>query len=540
MAGKILPVLLLGSLAFAGPVHAQANRTTPPPTDSKEAQVFLSTLETIRQYHMSALGDSAIWERAIDGLIQALDDPYATVFTPDEYAEFREQTTGDYAGIGVQISGLDGAITVTTVFRDTPAEAAGMLVGDRIVGVNGQTTAEWTTGDASDVIRGEPGTNVRISVARDGLQRPIPMNIERANVHVTAVRSGLIGPDVGYIHLERVARGSAGEIDEALAELSNARGLVLDLRRNPGGYMEESLRLADLFLPRGRPLATVKSRAAQAPSGEVEESYRGRLPARVGDKPIVILVDRYTASAAEIITGALQDHDRALVVGERTFGKGVVQTLLPLPAGRQIRLTTGAWYSPLGRTLHRQRTSGGELVDEDADELPLFTTAGGREIKGGGGIFPDLEVEDDTLTVNERALLNSAAQAEVPLALRLAEISLEIAKESLRDQTPPNLDDQRLDGFIRDLGEEGVPADALNAPGVRDYLDWRIRIGSAERVKDFGLAASYRMERDPVLTAAVQLLEEAESQQELFAAAGAGVVPSDRLGSRPNGAVPRR
>ena len=533
MAGKIRAALVLGTLLAGGPALLEAQNGSRPAT-SPEAEVFMGTLETIREHHVSALADSALWERAIAGLIQALDDPYATVFTPDEFAEFREQTTGDYAGIGVQIGGLDGGITITSVFRDTPAEAAGLLVGDKIVGVNGESTEGWSTSDASDVIRGTPGTRVTVSIDRDGMADPVPFRIERANVHVTAVRSGMIGEDVGYIHLERVARGSAQEIDDALGALDAAQSLVIDLRRNPGGYMDESLRLSDLFLERGLPLATVKSRAANTPTGEIEESYRGRIPARVGDKPIVILVDRFTASAAEIVAGALQDHDRALVLGERTFGKGVVQTLLPLPAGRQIRLTTGAWYSPLGRSLHRHRTSAGELVPQDADTLPVYSTKAGRQVKGGGGIFPDLDVADDTLTLNERALLNAAAEAEVPLGLRLAEFSLDVAKDAIQVGGDPDIPPARFDAFIDALLAEGVPQEAMDATGVRNYLDWRARMGAAERVKDFGRAAMVRMERDPVLTEAVELLRTAASQAELFAAAELRAEDAARLGARPS------
>ncbi len=519
MAAKIATLVLAGTLLVPFGLDAQATSTRPTPrtsTSTDEAQVFFGALRTIRDYHSNQVGDSVLWEKAIDGLIKELDDPYAAVFTPSQVEEFREETTGDYAGIGVQISGLDNAITITIVFPNTPADQMGLLVGDRIVGVDGESTEGWSTADASDNIRGEPGTTVDVSIGRDGLATPIRYTIERNNVHVASVRSAFIQDSIAYIVVDRIARGSAREVDDAISSLEGAKGVVVDLRRNPGGYLDESLLLADLFLPVGQNIASTRNRAVRE-QGESREEYGARIPPRMEDTPIVILVDRYTASAAEIISGALQDHDRAVVLGERTFGKGVVQTLLPLPAGRQIRITTGAWYTPLGRSLHRSRTRGGELLPEDADALPVYLTDGGRTVKGGGGVFPDLAVQDDTLTIAERELFNAAGRAEVPLNLRIAERALETAKTSLADDTEPVVTANEMSAFIDGLLTEGIPSDAIEAPGVRDYLSWRVRMDSAERANRLGLALTHRMERDRVLSLAVDMLSESPDQNALFA-----------------------
>ena len=521
MGRKIATATLLGTLLLPLGVGAQSSDRTVADARARatgstdEAQVFFGTLRTIRDYHTDQLADSALWEKAIDGLIKELNDPYAAVFTPREVEEFREETTGNYAGIGVQISSLDGGITITIVFPGTPADEMGLLVGDQIVGVNGESTEDWTTGDAADHIRGEVGSTVDVQIGRDGLAEPIDYTIRRDEVHVPAVRSAMVKGSVGYIAVDRIARNSATEVDQALRDLSDATGLVLDLRRNPGGYVDESFLLADLFVDVGDAIASTRNRTARA-DGETEERYDARIAPRIGDVPVVVLVDRYTASAAEIITGALQDHDRAVVLGERTFGKGIVQTLLPLPAGRQIRLTTGAWYTPLGRSLHRARTRDGQLVPEDADTLPVFVTDAGRTIKGGGGIFPDLLVSDDTLTLAERELFNAAGRAEVPLNLRIAEKALEIAKAALNDGRDPIVGADELSAFADGLVAEGLPVDALDAPGVRDYVSWRVRMAASERAGALGLSLEHRMERDAVLTEAVSLLSRASTQGELF------------------------
>ena len=265
----------------------------------------MGTLEAIRDYALETRGDSVLWELAIDGLIKELGDPYATVLSPDEVARFEEQSTGNYAGVGIAISELNGAVTITTVFGGTPAEDVGLMVGDRIVGVDSDDGDGWSVDDASSRIRGEPGTTVIVYIERDGFAEAIPFEIERDEVHILAVRSERIFDDLSYIVLDRVTRNSATEVDSVLTEMGDVRGMIFDLRRNPGGYLDESLNLADLFLDRGSVLVTTRSRT-RGNSGQLrEESARARMTPRVGDIPIVVLVDRYSASAAEIVAGAL-------------------------------------------------------------------------------------------------------------------------------------------------------------------------------------------------------------------------------------------
>jgi hypothetical protein len=236
----------------------------------------------------------------------------------------------------------------------------------------------------------------------------------------------------------------------------------------------------------------------------------------VPDLPVVILVDRDTASGAEILAGALQDYDRALVVGERTFGKGLVQNVMRLPHGRRLRFTTGEWKTPLGRSLHRLRDMEMRPVEEDLDTFPRIATAGGRDLLNAGGVFPDLEVKDDTLTLAERDLLRIAGEEEVPLGLKLAEFAFETAKKLQAAERAPSLDGATFDAFIATLAEAGLPESALEAPGVRDWLNWRARMTIAQRMDEIGREADFRMERDPVLREAVRLLSTATSQIDLF------------------------
>ena len=490
---------------------------------SAEPEILAQTVARISRLSVDGVSDSTLWEAAIDGLIGALDDPYAELFTEVESDAWEEETTGNYSGIGLQITLLNEEVTVTAVFRSTPAKQVGIIVGDIIVGVNTNDASDWTTGMAADSIRGPVGTDVLVKIKRAGFDEPIGFDITRAQVHVPAVHYGVLESNIGYVLLDRVARNAAQEMNSALAELADTRGLVIDLRRNPGGFLDESLMLADLFLKPGSTLASTVQRRPNAEAYETEtDSFEDRWPQLVPDLPIVILVDRFTASGAEILAGALQDYDRALVLGERSFGKGVVQTVMRLPYSRRLRFTTGSWHTPLGRSLQRARDSQFRPIAEDLDTFPRVNTAQGRSLINGGGIFPDLALADDTTTLVERELIRAVNEQKVPLGLRLAELGFEAAGARRDEGTEdPALTDEEFDGFIARLVEEGLSEDQLSDEGVRTYLRWRGRITVAQRMDDLGAEADIRMERDPVLSEAVRLLLNSTSQVQLFEAAEA-------------------
>ena len=519
--------LVVLSLAFAlfMPARASGQRGAPDPQvgsaeQGAEAAIFMRAMEYIRRLHMQSYNDSTLWTRALDGLIGELDDPYASVFTPSEVEDFQEETTGNYAGIGIAISKLNDLVTVTSVFRGTPASDAGLQVGDVIVGVNQNDATTWNTTMASDSIRGPVGTVVDLRVMREGVRQPIAFSMQRDSVHVASVQSDILPGNIGYLSIDRVARNSAQEVMQAIDSLARTRGVIIDLRRNPGGYLDESLTMSDVFLGRGDVLASTRDRGSRGTPGQLsEESYRGRLRPRIPDKPIIILVDRFTASAAEIVTGALQDHDRALVLGERTFGKGIVQSVVDLPFGRKLRITTGSWHTPLGRSLHRDRDPGGNPLPENLDTLSSVRTPGGRMLKSGGGIFPDLIVEADTMGLLERELISTANDLEVPLATREAEVAFARAKALLEAGEPPSVDDATVQGYLSWLEAAGLPSELVDRPDIRSYLRWRLSVGVADRMEDVAAATMARMERDRVLSRAVDLMREAATQGDLFAAA---------------------
>ena len=508
----LLVVGLLAPWGLEGQRGSRGQRDSGP-----EAEVFERALEVIRDYALEVRADSLLWEMAIEGLVKELGDPYATVLSPDEVARFEEQSTGNYAGIGIEISELNGAVTVTTVFSGTPAEDAGLMVGDRIVGVNSDEGDDWGVEDASSRIRGEPGTRVIVYIDRDGVAEPIPFQIRREEVHIPAVRAERVFDDIWYVALGRVTRNSAAEVDSVLTERGDARGVIFDLRQNPGGYLDESLKLADLFLDRGDVLVTTRSRM-RASTGELrEESARARMTPRIEEElPIIVLVDRQSASASEIVAGALQDHDRALVIGERTFGKGTVQSVIPLPEGRLIRLTSGEWFTPQGRSLNRPRDLEGRVIEPDS--IPEFTSMGGRRLLGGGGVFPDLEIPNDTLSTVEQEFVNAVAELEYPLQMRIQEIAFE-ASQAARDRGDgggfADFPADAMDGLFSALAEAGLGEDLLTDE-VRVYLRWRAEVVFHRRLTQNARGLEVQTERDSVLDTAVRLLRGATDQESLF------------------------
>jgi len=504
------------ALALLAP-GASAQDRTPSTRRPPEAEVLTDAVRAISRMHMEEFSDSVLWEAAIDGLIGSLNDPYAELFTAVESQEWEEETTGNYSGIGLQITILNEDVTVTAVFRGFPASQAGIQVGDVIVGVGKADAQDWDTQTAADSIRGPAGTQVNVRVRRDGYEEPLSFDITRAEVHVPAVEHGTLSNGVGYVVMDRVARGAAEEMSQALEDFEDAPGLIIDLRRNPGGFLDESLDLADLFLERGSTLASTVQRRAGASADDPEtDSYLDRMPVRVPDLPIVVLVDEYTASGAEILAGALQDYDRALVLGTRTFGKGVVQTVMALPYNRRLRFTTGSWLTPLGRSLQRPRDRQMRPLEEDLASLPHVTTAGGRDLINGGGIFPDLEIQEDTLLLPEQEFVRVVGEQQFPLGQRLQEFGFNVANDRRAEGRGPAVEPEELQTFVASLVERGLPADLLADPSVQGYLDWQAEIAVAQRMADIGAEAEVRARRDLVLAEAIRLLSAGYTQADLF------------------------
>jgi carboxyl-terminal processing protease len=399
-----------------------------------QSRLFQEVLDHVAERFVDPVDREQLYDFAIEGLLQELGDPNTSLLNVEMYENFRIQTEGDYGGIGLEIVERDGYVTVVGPIPGTPAARAGIRPGDRIVEVDGTSIRGWSTQAAVQILRGPAGEPVTVMIDRPMLDAPIEFTLERARIQLRSVPfATLLDGDIGYIPLGVFNESATREVRAAADSLrdAGARSLVLDLRGNPGGVLEQAIGVTDLFLPARLPVAETRGQAA-----EQNQRLRSSSSDRYEGMPMVVLVDRGSASASEIVAGALQDHDRALVVGSTTFGKGSVQTLFSLSAGNVLKLTTARWYTPAGRSIERVEPVGAAVEERDAAEgleegdpprplppqaqsvslsvdgqfvfpadtagRPTVSSMGGRTLYAGGGIVPDRLVIADTLSGAEQ------------------------------------------------------------------------------------------------------------------------------------------
>jgi carboxyl-terminal processing protease len=389
---------LLGSLVTGGWLLQRGARTGTF-TTFEGAQLFESVFRRVQNDYVDAVGDSALYRKSVDGMLYELKDPYSTFLPPERFARLNETTSGNYAGLGLEVDLRDGWLIVVAPVTGGPAERAGVQPGDRIIEIAGKPTKGWTNEEASKVLRGKPGTLVTIKIERPGVTTPIELRLQRSTIHQSAVRrAAMLNDGVGYIDLKAFSDSTAKELNGAITGLL-ARGmktLVLDMRTNPGGLLNQGVRVSDLFLDQGQKIVSMRGRVPDA-NREYADTAQQRWP----QLPLLVLVDGRSASAAEIVAGALQDHDRAVIIGTPTYGKGSAQSVVSFGPEGGLKITTARWFTPVGRSITR-RASG----DDEPDEPPpanreRFRTDGGRVVFGGGGITPDVIAGDTTMPVNE-------------------------------------------------------------------------------------------------------------------------------------------
>jgi carboxyl-terminal processing protease len=356
--------------------------------------------------------DKAIYNGAIPGMLRVLD-PHSNFFDPKSYAALREEQRGKYYGVGMQVGPRNNKVIVIAPFAGAPAYRAGIRPGDIIIAVDGKQTDNMSTSDVAELLKGPKGTSVKITVLREGTDKPLDFNITRDEIPRYSVDVHfLIKPGIGYIHVSGFQETTEKEVRDALDEFGDIHGLVLDLRQNPGGLLSEGVGVADQFLKKGQVIVSHHGRAS------AEKVYKATHGNGGKEYPIVVLVNRGTASAAEIVAGAIQDHDRGLIAGETTFGKGLVQTVYPLSENTGLALTTAKYYTPSGRLIQREYT-GVSLYDyyyndrDNADAAvsnhEVKMTDSGRTVYGGGGISPDVKIANPKTNRFQDTLLEKYA-----------------------------------------------------------------------------------------------------------------------------------
>src|SRR5436190_11668795 len=347
-----LIVFVLAVFGLLGIVFAQ--RVNPAATPSSDSDVrdsykqFTQVYQTVEEnYAEPVSADKAIYNGAIPGMLHSLD-PHSNFFDPKSYSLLREEQRGKYYGVGMTVGPRNNKVIVIAPFVGTPAYRAGIRPGDIIAAVDGKATDNLSTSDVADLLKGPKGTTVRITILREGSDKPLEFNVIRDEIPRNSVDLAFqIRPGVGYIHVTGFQETTEHEVSEALDKFGDMKGLILDLRQNPGGLLNEGVGVADKFLKKGQVIVSHHGRASQEKRYVATHGNGGR------EYPLVVLVNRGTASAAEIVAGAIQDHDRGLIAGETTFGKGLVQTVYPLVENTGLALTTAKYYTPSGRLIQR-------------------------------------------------------------------------------------------------------------------------------------------------------------------------------------------
>jgi carboxyl-terminal processing protease len=355
-------------------------------------RAFTKVLNVVEENYADKVGaDKTIYKGAIPGMARTLD-PHTSFFDPKDFQLLREDQKGHYYGVGMQVAPRNGRTIVIAPFAGSPAYKAGIRPGDAILEVNDKKTDNLTTTEVADLLKGPRGTPVQVVIGREGAEKPITFNIIRDEIPRKSVQDAFwIRPGIMYLDIESFNENTSREVEENFSRLGekNIKGLVLDLRENPGGLLNEGVAVADRFLAKGQTIVSHRGRAS------ADKPYVTRHGNQGHNYPIVVLVNRYSASAAEIVAGALQDHDRALIMGDNTFGKGLVQTVYPMTDNTGLALTTAHFYTPSGRLIQRDYSNTSfynyyyRKDIETKNPLDVKMTDSGRTVYGGGGISPD-------------------------------------------------------------------------------------------------------------------------------------------------------
>ncbi len=452
-------------------------------------QVLNQILQFINQYYFDTVELDKLMEGAFKGMMKELD-PHSIYIPAKKLEDIDEKFKGTFQGIGIEFDILGGYITVISPVADSPSERAGLLPGDQIIAINGKDAYNITKDQVFKDLRGRKGTSVNITVRRIGLDDPFEVTIIRDNIPIYSVRASIMYDDsTGYIWLTRFSATTATEVKKSIEKLKKQgmTRLLFDLRNNSGGYLEQAAEIADLFITQKDTLVFTKGKRKETEQVFIAHPHIGD-----GNIPLVVLVNRGSASASEIVSGAIQDIDRGLIAGETTFGKGLVQKQLPLKDGSAIRITIARYFTPSGRLIQRPYENGGDdqyylkLYEKDREKKidslkalrPKYLTRSGRVVYGGGGITPDIYIpRGDTLIENETYKLLSNSKR--PL---FNWASIYLSNNEMKNNTSENinnfikfrdhwsLSEHEFRGFLLYLKQEDIQYDSTAIYNNKNYI----------------------------------------------------------------------
>lgn len=432
----------------------------------KNLDIFYTLYKELSLYYVDEVDAGKAIKTGIDAMLQSLD-PY-TVYIPETQIEdLRFMTTGQYGGIGALIRQYNDYVVIAEPYENFPAYDAGLKAGDVILEIDGKSTKDKTTSEISELLKGQPNTSVTIKIKRYGEDKPREVDLTRKEVQVPNVPySGVIEEGIVYVVLNRFTSGASNDVKNAILELkkeNEIKGIILDLRNNPGGLLMEAVFLSNLFIEKDREIVSTKGKVA-----EWDKTYKSPNEAFDKNTPLVVLVNRGSASASEIVSGAVQDYDRGVIIGERTFGKGLVQTTRDLSYNAKLKVTTAKYYIPSGRCIQaldysnrNEDGSVGRVPDSLATE---FSTVGGRKVFDGGGILPDIEIEP------ERA-------SNISIALTLQNILFDYATKFVSENDSINtpetfsLSNEQYKDFVDFVLEKEFVYDTKSEETLNDLIE---------------------------------------------------------------------
>ncbi|MBI4641989.1 MAG: S41 family peptidase [Candidatus Tectomicrobia bacterium] len=477
----------------------------------QKLNLLQDVINLITETYVEEMPTDDLYIRAVDGMLQSLD-PHSKLLEPKDYNEFKIKTSGKLGGIGIQIGIQDKALTVIAPIPGTPADELGFQPGDRIVEINGTPTKGLSLEDAVNKLRGPKGTKVRIGVVRVGTKDLVHYTITRDIIKSDSVRAFfMVTHEIGYVQLVSFSENSSAELESAIRDLKSQgmKGLILDLRSNPGGLLNQAVAVSELFLNRRDPIVFTKGRLENA-----NQEFRARREGIFKEGPLVILIGGGSASASEIVAGALQDHDRATILGTRSFGKGSVQTVFNLRDGYAVKITTAKYYTPSGRSINKddeQEMSEPVLIGEETKPreklMKEYKTDNGRLVYGGGGITPDLVVESDPISDVGRRILQLGWQAFFKYSIYYKSQHPQLSLLS-NARVQFEVTEEMMKAFREMLKDEGFVLSNEEYEREGNFIKQRMIYNIVKAYKGENIAKQSIVPYDPQLLKAIDLIKD--------------------------------
>lgn len=427
MQSKVKRIIAISSILIIGLVSFKGGEAYF--EISKNLDLFASVFREINTYYVDDIDAGKLTKKAIDEMLNQLD-PYTNYISEAEAEDFRVQMTGQYGGVGAMIGVKGDYVMITDPYEGYPAQKEGLMAGDLIVEIEGKSTKGKNSGDVSKMLKGQPGTKVKIMIRRDG--KDLEKNLTREEIKMKNVPYyGMINNETGYIKLAQFTNDAGKEVTDALEALkknSGIKNVILDVRGNPGGLLHEAINIVNVFIPIGQEVVSTKGKVS-----EWDKTYRTLNQPVDLELPMVVLTSRGSASASEIVSGALQDLDRAVVVGQKTFGKGLVQSTRPLNYNAQVKITTAKYYVPSGRCIqaldYSHRNEDGSVGNMPDSLKRAFKTKNGRKVYDGGGVDPDIAVPTKNYSQIAQSLMSKLLIFDFATQYRYKNASIAAAKD---------------------------------------------------------------------------------------------------------------